>query len=336
MKILIIRLSAMGDIILTTPIIRFIKSKFPNSEIDFLTSKQFADIYIDNTQINKIIYYDKSNTISQVLKQKKELISQNGLYDIVIDLQNNLRSRIFKFGIAKSYYKISKRRLHKLMLVYFKKSCFQYRHVVDNYLLSIESLNIPKDNRGAELFLDSVTEPIDKNFLNKPIIAIAPGAHHFTKRMPVSKYIQVIQSIKKNIDCRFALIGGLSDTELCSDIMVKLDNIEFINLCGKLDIRQTAKAIEQCSAIVTNDTGVMHIATAVGIPIAAIFGSTVKEFGFEPYRANYKIFESEVNCRPCTHIGRAECPKGHFNCMTFIDTESISAWIVNEILKSHK
>jgi lipopolysaccharide heptosyltransferase II len=335
MKILIIRLSAMGDIILTTPIVRFIKSKYPDSKIDFLSSKQFIDIYVDNPYINKIISYDKSSNISQILNQKSELISEFGTYDIIIDLQNNLRSKIFKFGLGKSYYNISKKRLHKLMLVNFKRSCFETAHIVDNYYHSIMALKTIKDNLGTELFLDSIYDIIDTNIYGKkPIIAIAPGAHHFTKRMPVTKYIQIINSINSKIDCHFALIGANDDSDLCSEIISKLDNIEFINLCGKLSIRQTAKAIKQCTAIITNDTGVLHIASAVNIPIAAVFGSTVKEFGFEPYYAEYKIFEVELKCRPCTHIGRANCPKGHFNCMRLINTDSIVNWVIDRVLNS--
>lgn len=333
MRILIIRLSAMGDIILTTPIVRFIKNSIPNCTIDFLVTDKFSDIFTDNPYIDNIILYDKSLSIAEIKLQKQRILNEHGKYDIIIDLQNNLRSKIFKSGLADKYYKIQKRRLHKLLLVNLKRSIFENRHIVDNYCKAIEKLTIKKDKQPNQIFIDGIDEIFEKK---KTTIAIAPGAHHFTKRLPISKYVEIINNIKKTIDFQLIIVGGKQDIILGEQIIKDTKLNDTINLCGSLSIRETAKAISRCDAVICNDTGVMHIASCFDIPIAAIFGSTVQELGFTPYNSDYKVFEVDLNCRPCSHIGKSKCPKGHFNCMNLIDTNDISEWIIYKISKSPK
>jgi heptosyltransferase-2 len=325
-KILIIRLSSMGDVILTSNLTRCLKNQFPQAQIDYLVSTSFTEVILNNPYINNIIEYRKDLSFFDNLNFKNKLLKEHGQWDLIIDLQNNLRSGIFSFNAGKYRLKVKKNRLHKLSLVYFKKSLINDFSVPFNYLNTVLPVGVRDDNEGLELWLpeeknNPVYPPLlkdkkDPDCNNK--IAVAPGAYHFTKRMPPDKFVELINLLSNNGDFKFVLIGGKSDKDICDYIALKVDrNIE--NKSGSISIAETTRIIDSCSLLITNDTGVMHIAAARRKPIVAIFGSTVPEFGFSPFRVPNKIVINRVLCQPCTHIGRAKCPKGHFNCMNKID-----------------
>ncbi len=322
-KFLFIRLSSMGDILLTSPVIRSIRAKFPNSEIHFLVAKQFKDVLLGNPNIDKLLIYDKSKSMSEILQWKNKLISDFGKYDYVIDLHNNLRSKIFRKNLAAKIYSIPKRRLHKLALVNFKRSPFKAIHVVDNYFKAVQQLEVYPDSGGLDI-TQSPNFTIFKYFTKSDtkIIAIAPGAAHFTKRLPSQKYIEIINLLNQSGDFSFVLIGGLADKELCNTIQESASG-QIINLSGELSISETAKAIGESDLLITNDTGVMHIGAAVQTPLIAVFGSTTPSLGFSPYNCIHQIIEANLPCRPCTHIGLKECPKRHFNCMNLIESQNV-------------
>ena len=322
-KFLFIRLSSMGDILLTTPVIRAIRNQFPNARIDYLVSKPFADVLAGNPYIDNLLIYDKSKSTAEILEWKKELISNSGKYDFAIDLQNNLRSKVFRSGIADKIYSIPKRRLHKLALVNFKHSPYRAIHVVDNYFKAVNDLNTYPDELGLDISASAEFD-LRRFFSNadNQIIAIAPGAAHFTKRLPIDKYRAVIAKLNQSGDFNFALIGGHSDRELCDALAQSHGRI--VNFAGELSINQTAKAIADSDLLITNDTGVMHIGAAVQTPLIAVFGSTTQELGFTPYKCSHRIIEVPLPCRPCTHIGLKECPRKHFNCMNTINVDEIA------------
>ena len=226
-KILIIRLSSMGDIVLTTPIVRNIKNHYKDAEIDFLAGSQFIEIIKYNPYITKIIEYDKSLNLREILKYKDDLIKHNNnkKYDIVIDLQNNLRSRIFRFGLGRKVFSIKKNRIYKLCLVHCKrKISTKFSHIVQNYKKSYKALNITDDEFGLELWLPE--DLSDNNYIHdrdskgKPTlkIGIAPGAFHFTKRYPIEKYIELIKKLKDSFNCQIEMIGGKADEQICNQI----------------------------------------------------------------------------------------------------------------------
>lgn len=340
MKILLIRLSSMGDIILTSAFVRILKTQIPECEIHFLVVGKFSEIFKYNPYINKVIEYDKSNTFSQNLKFKK-LLKENELnnskYDLIIDLQKNLRSRVFRFNMGKRVFSIKKNRLHKLSLVHCKKPLIKTVPVAEIYYNSIRKLNLPDDKLGLELWLEkdrTAGKYIPHNRINttdRLNIALAPGATHFTKRWLPDYYIELIELINKEYKCAITLIGGKDDKPLCDYIQ---DNLVFDikNESGSQSIQKTAEIIAQQNLLVTNDTGVMHIAAARQVPVIAIFGSTVTNFGFSPYRCKNIVVERSIPCRPCTHIGRAECPKKHFKCMKEISPKDVFG-NVEEMLK---
>lgn len=322
-SICILRLSSLGDIVLTSVLLRCIKYKFPEANIVFVVAEKYADIIKYNPHCSHIVTVDTKNGINELFKKRKELLHYNNgeKFDIVLDLHRNIRTGIIRLGIGKQYGLINKFRKQKLELVHKKKGKGEpIVHIVDRYMQTAEKWGIVNDGKGLELWLES--EKKKKEYApdtviqsKQKIIGVAPGARHFTKRYPVEKFIDLLKGIKKKFpEIQFSLFGGEEEKELCSIIEKQVaDDVR--NYAGLLSVLDSAAEIDRCSLMISNDSGLMHIAAARRVPIIAIFGSTVKEFGFTPYMVNNVIMETDMSCRPCSHIGRDSCPLGHFECM---------------------
>jgi ADP-heptose:LPS heptosyltransferase len=321
-KILIIRLSSIGDIILTTELVRLTKLKFAGSEIDFLVSKHFSNVLAHNPNIDNLILYDKNKSRNEILSNRKE-------YDLVIDLQNNSRSKQFSKNISENILRYKKNRFKKLLLVYFKTRNNPVPPIPSVYLDCLSEFGIKSDGKGLEFWLVDERKkytPLSRtksNIIRK--IGLAPGAHHLTKQWPKEYFKQLILDLNEKYDnIIFYIFGGENEINTSEFICGNLKNINITDFTGKLTISQTAEKIDRCDLFISNDTGLAHIAAARKVNLAVIFGSTVPEFGFSPYGTNSVIIENnDINCRPCTHIGRTKCPKSHFNCMKDINSREI-------------
>jgi ADP-heptose:LPS heptosyltransferase len=310
-KILVIRLSSLGDILLTTPVVGTLRKKFPKAQIDFLIKKQFADVYLCNPNVNKKIIYRKES--ASVLN--KEL--NEAKYDLIIDLQNNWRSRSLTRGISGNLLRFKKPTFKKLLLVWFKINLLKEQKSIVTYYS--EAADVDPDAKVLELFLPNDLKP--RLAGNKKFIGFCPGARHFTKRWPAEYYIQLGNELT-NLGYQIVLLGGTSEKDLCVDIAGQISNS--INLQGEDNLLQVAVDMQRCECIVTNDSGLMHTAAAAGVPVIAIFGSTVREFGFSPYGVKNLILENNfLSCRPCSHIGRSNCPKKHFKCMKEVTPQGV-------------
>jgi lipopolysaccharide heptosyltransferase II len=324
-KILIIRLSSMGDIVLTTAFVRILKNKFPDAEIDFLLNDSFADIYKFNPHISKIIRYNKNYNAKQIKELKNSLKD----YDYIFDLQKNRRSLFLTKGISGEICKIKKDYLNKLSLVYFKRSLYpEIRTIHQKYMDTASVLDLKDDEKGLEIWLEKEEKTkIYDATPYKNTIVLAPGAFHNTKKWLPERFKELAEKIIEDTAFDIKLTGGKGDADVCGYIAGSNHRIQ--NYAGKTSILETAELINGCRAIVTNDTGVMHIAVARQVPTIAIFGSTVKDFGFAPFRAKHKIIEKDISCRPCTHIGRKKCPKQHFRCMADITVDDVYYELIN-------
>lgn len=318
-KILIVRLSSMGDIVLTTAFARNIRNHFPDSKIDFILNKQFSDIYNYNPYVDNIIAYDKTFSKSDI----NQLKSEAGKYDYIFDLQKNRRSYEFTSGLSDNILRIKKNYLHKISLVYLKKGLHkEIKTIHSKYMDTAMSLGIKDDGKGLELWTESdVKSGKYDTKAKKNQIVIAPGAFHYTKRWLPERYKYLAEMITEKTDFEIALTGGKQDKEICS--FIAGNNKRIKSYAGETSISETAELVNGSRAIVTNDTGVMHIAAARQVPTIAIFGSTVQEFGFAPFRVVHNVIEKDIKCRPCTHIGRNKCPLGHFKCMKDISAEDV-------------
>ena len=260
-----------------------------------------------------------------MIAKANELKSEN--FDFVIDLHHNIRTLIFKKILGIKAFSFPKLNFEKWLLVNFKLNKMPPVPIVDRYFKPAEKLGITNDNKGLDYFLPT---PFSFNYeldLNKPYIAWAIGAQHFTKRFPVHK----IKAICHQLKIPIYLLGGKEDETNGNEIAGNT-NANIINLCGKLSLHQSAFVIKNCALLITNDTGLMHIGAAYQKPIISLWGNTTPLLGMSAYYGNSNVkqtlFENmNLTCRPCSKIGNHHCPKKHFKCMEDLNNESIEAEI---------
>ncbi|MCD6112370.1 MAG: glycosyltransferase family 9 protein [Bacteroidales bacterium] len=317
-KILIIRFSSIGDIVLTTPVIRCLKKQLKNSEIHYLTKKQFVPVLKQNPYIDKIISLEKK--LSALIPELKK---EN--YDFIVDLHKNIRTKYVIFKLRKPYSAFNKLNIKKWILVNFKINLLPKIHIVDRYFKTVKKLNVKNDNAGLDYFIpenDEINLSTLSSKLNDGYIAFVIGGNHFTKLFPSQKIINICNKINKPA----IILGGKEDKQR-GDYIKKQTGNNVINVCGLYNINQSASIIKQADIVITNDTGLMHIAAAFNKKIISVWGNTVPEFGMYPYLTNENksiIFETKgLKCRPCTKIGFKKCPKKHFNCMNNINENEI-------------
>jgi len=318
LKILVIRFSSIGDIVLTTPIIRCLKKQLPQAEIHFLIKKNFYPVIRNNPNIDKVYCY--TGSFHQTLKELQE-----EKYNYIIDLQHNIRSNRFKRQLGVQSFTVNKINFKKWLYVTFKLNFLPKKHIVDRYFETVQTLNVFNDGQGLEFYstkeADEVLTFLNEN-LRKGYLLFVVGAAHNTKQIPQNKAIEIINDAEKPV----VLVGGESDRakaeELCRELTV-----EYYNFTGKTTLEQTAVLIREAKVVITPDTGAMHIAAAYNKPIVSLWGNTVPEFGMYPYMPEsnnrYYLAEVKLPCRPCTKIGYNRCPLGHFNCMQKQNIEAI-------------
>ena len=319
-KILIIRFSSIGDIVLTTPIIRCLKKQLPDAEIHYLTKEQFYPVIKKNPYINKI-HLLKDNLEETI----SELKAEN--YDHIIDLHKNIRSLFVKKKLRKPSSSFCKINFYKWLIVNFKINRLPDLHIVDRYFKSVKKLNITNDGEGLDYFIPEDEEininDLPENFRNG-YIGFVIGGKHVTKILPEEKVVSICKKIKKPI----ILLGGTEDKKAGENIQKQIGNNVF-NSCGEFSINQSASLVKNAEKIITNDTGLMHIAAAFKKEITSVWGNTIPAFGMFPYlpekeKNKSKIIEvKNLKCRPCSKIGFDKCPKKHFDCMNAIDESEI-------------
>lgn len=307
LKILVVRFSSIGDIVLTTPVVRMLKKQL-NAQVHYLTKSSYVSLLKNNPYIDSV--YQIENSISEVIADlKKEK------YDYVIDLHSNLRTQILKFRLGMPAKSFNKLNMEKFMLTNFKLDNMPKIHIVDRYLETVKHLGVKNDNQGLDFFL-SANDKLDISIFPKNYIVFVIGGQHATKILPNEKIISIIKKVNKPV----LLIGGPEDAHRGEEIAKACDKV--VNTCGKYSILQSASLVQQATMVITHDTGMMHIAAAFNKKIYSVWGNTVPEFGMYPYLESEQSKRIEVkglNCRPCSKIGYDKCPKGHFKCMQEID-----------------
>ena len=306
LKILVVRFSSIGDIVLTTPVVRMLKTQL-NTEVHFLTKAPYVSLFKNNPYVDSVFQIDKS--INEVISDLKK---EN--YDNVIDLHSNLRTQILKLKLGVSAKSFNKLNWEKFLLTNFKTNILPDVHIVDRYLDTIKFLGITNDNKGLDFFL-SDADKVDLVEFQKDYIAFVIGGQHATKILPTAKIISICKKLNKAV----LLIGGPDDKARGDEISKESGAI---NACGDYSLLQSAFLIKNSAYVISHDTGMMHIAAAFKKKIYSVWGNTIPEFGMYPYLSdkNSKMIEvQDLSCRPCSKIGYDKCPKGHFKCMQEID-----------------
>ncbi len=306
MKVLVIRFSSIGDIVLTSPVVRALKEQ-SNAEVHFLTKSPFIPVLEHNPNIDKI------HTISSVFEKTITDLKKEK-FDYIIDLHHNLRSLRFKKALKIPSFSFNKLNIEKWLLVNLKWNRMPNVHIVDRYIENCKTLGITNDQKGLDYFISEKEEvsldslaPIFK----QGYIALVIGAQHSTKRLPLKHLAKFCKESTKPI----IVLGGKDDAANGWHLE-QIDSNRIYNACGKYSINQSASLVKQSEVVVSNDTGLMHIAAAFKKKILMIWGNTMPEFGMYPYQTEHVNFEVKgLSCRPCSKIGYEACPKKHFHCM---------------------
>jgi ADP-heptose:LPS heptosyltransferase len=324
MKILVIRFSSIGDIVLTTPVVRCLKNQL-DCEVHYATKKEYASVLYGNPYIDKFHFLEKD--LDGLVKQLKD-----EKFDHVIDLHNNLRTSHIKLRLGGKWSRFSKLNIPKWLLVNFKTNRLPDVHIVHRYIQTAEKLGITYDGKGLDFFIKPEDEldvlrllPVE---FRENYVCLVPGAKFATKSIPVDKCLEIIQHITRPI----VILGGPAETEAGEEITRLSNRNDVLNLCGKISLGKSAAAIKHAYSIITADTGLMHMAASFDKKIVSVWGNTVPEFGMYPLLpedGNGQSIISEVKdlpCRPCSKIGYAKCPKGHFKCMKDQESAFISQY----------
>jgi ADP-heptose:LPS heptosyltransferase len=323
MKVLILRFSSIGDIVLTTPVIRCLK-KNTGAEIHYAVKAAYSSIVENNPHISKVhVLRDYMEEIIEPIKKEK--------YDLIIDLHHNLRTLQIKKALkkvpSKSFHKLN---VEKWLLTALKINRMPAVHIVDRYMKTVEHLGVRNDGMGLDYFIPKIDEVKESDI---PAAHLAGyygfviGAAHGTKQLPAEK----VKEICARVDHPVMLLGGKDDYQTGKEIAAA-DPFKIYNACGKFNLNESADLVRRAKCIVTNDTGLMHMAAAFKKPIISLWGNTVPAFGMTPYYGHYNIQNAMVEvrglrCRPCSKIGYDACPRGHFKCMNQIHNEDVVTWI---------
>lgn len=310
-KVLIIRFSSIGDIVLTSPILRAIKEQKPGTQIHYLTKKAYQAVLEHNPHIDQLFLLEESmNSLLKKLKKEN--------YDLIIDLHKNLRSQRIKFALKKPCVSFDKLNREKWWMVRFKKNHLPKVHIVDRYFKELDKFDILNDHKGLEYF-NGIENNLNLNGFEEVIqqkyVALVLGGTYYTKQIPEEKLYELLERLKYKI----VLLGGSGEVDLSKKLQNKYPE-KIINPIGKASLNQSAEFIRKSQFVITGDTGLMHIAAAYQKKIFSIWGNTIPEFGMTPYlpqkHENSHILEvKNLSCRPCSKLGYHSCPKKHFNCM---------------------
>ncbi|MEO9869369.1 glycosyltransferase family 9 protein [Ekhidna sp.] len=318
MKILVIRFGDFSQVLLTTPVIRILKTSL-NAKVFYLTNNANAELLAENPYLNQI--FDLTHSIA-ILKKEN--------FDVVIDLQGNLKSRRITFILNKKRFSIKKERFKYWLFANFKLNRLSKEHIVQRFLDVIKPLNVEEDNLGLDFFIPERDE-VEKSWLPEThqngYAAVCIGGKYSTRRLPKNRLIELCDRINKPI----VLVGNKNDSETAVEIeaFFKQGTIDeekeieelnkkavIFNACGKFNFNQLASLLKNANWVFTHDNEMMHVAAALKKQIYSIWGNTVPEFGKYPYRTQFTIFENtKLSCRPCSKEGFSKCPKGHFKCM---------------------
>jgi ADP-heptose:LPS heptosyltransferase len=339
MKFLIIRFSSIGDIVLTTPVVRCLKKQIATAEVHYLTKSSFRPILSANPYIDKIHYFEKDLSGVVAALQQED-------FDYVIDLHHNLRTLKVKRALGKKSFSFSKLNIEKWLYTNFKCPPLPDKHIVDRYMDTISVFGVNNDGAGLDYFIPREEEigPAEIPTAHQAgYVGLVIGAALATKKMPLHKLKEICKSIEHPV----ILLGGPEDVKEGEELAA-IDPVKIYNACGKFSLNESAGLVRMAKLVVTNDTGLMHIAAAFKRPVISVWGNTVPEFGMYPYYGDnylnnfrggiaergrpglgeggrpYDVVEVKgLSCRPCSKIGYKKCPRGHFKCMELIGADAL-------------
>jgi lipopolysaccharide heptosyltransferase II len=306
----------MGDVILTTPLVRALRQAHPEAWISYVTKRLYAPLLAHNPRVNEVIELPADGRLGDLARTLRERHFTHGL-----DLHGSLRSRALRWMVGGRWRGYPKRRLARSILIRTKRDVFRdRRHVVERYFDAARGLGVAPDGAPADLFLPRPKLDGARRFLvsqalgtSRSLVALAPGAAHWTKRWPVRHWQRLATQLTLS-GYDVVVLGGPAEQNVGEEIAAAGDQ-QAASAAGRFDLLGTAALLKEARCVVVGDTGVMHMATAVGVPVVTLFGPTVRAFGYPPYQARATILEEDLPCRPCSAMGGPRCPLGHHHCL---------------------
>jgi lipopolysaccharide heptosyltransferase II len=325
-NILAVRFSSIGDILLITPLLRAIRHAYPSARLTVVTKREYLPLLSHNPHVHRVIGLAPGRSLASLATELR-----GERYTDLLDLHDNLRSRVLRVLVPGRWRSYPKHRLARALLVHAKRNRYRDRRPVsERYFSSVKHLQVVPDGAPPEFFIGpeatgEVTDWLESVGIRpgSGFVAVAPGAAHSTKRWPVAQWRGLIERIERDGD-RIVIVGGPADTGIAAEVAAALPDGK-ANAAGKFGLQGTGAILQRARALVSGDTGVMHMATGVATPVVALFGPTVEAFGFFPYTRRARVVELPLGCRPCSTQGGPRCPLGHHRCMVEIDADSVHA-----------
>ena len=328
-RILLIRLSSLGDILLMTPLVDLLRGACPNAKIDVLTKAEFRDLLRSHPAITRLLTFGSEQPLRYTLT---DLCAET--YDLALDLHCTPRSQLLLRRLrARRKQTYNKRVLRRALLVGLGLNTLRsMTPVPELYAAPLRRLGLKGPLGSPTMHLDpQSTEDMEAHIarclpdaFNRPLLAIAPGARWPTKRWPAERFAAVAQELARERGAAVVILGGPDEAHLASALYDSLE-VPAINVAGSLSLMHSAALLSRCRLLIGNDSGLMHMATALRVPVVAIFGPTVQEFGFYPFQARAEVVSEPLSCRPCSTKGSLHCPRGHHACMQDISTARVLA-----------
>lgn len=333
---LIIRLSSVGDVVLSSPLIRALRRSRPGARIDFLVKSSCAELVRSNPHLSGVIEFPAGAGLAALFALRRRI--QRERYGLIVDLHDSLRSRLLCAGSPR-VVRVRKRKFARFLLVRLKRDLYHRLGgappVAERYLETVCGLGVRDDGGGAEVFVPPRDAEEAQALLareglqdTRPVIGVCPSARHPTKIWPPERFAAVAAALAHEQGGAVLLFGAAEERELCGDVAREIarrrPQITVVNTCGRMTLMGTAALMDRCALVLCNDSGLMHVAAARKRRVVAVFGPTVRQFGFFPSGTTSAVVEHpSLECRPCTHIGGAACPLGHFRCMREITEERV-------------
>jgi len=323
-NILLVRFSAIGDILLTTPLLRALRARHPGARITYVTRTAFVPLLAHNPHLTEVIGWERGTPLSALAGRLRKAGFTHQL-----DLHGSLRSRLLRWRVGGRWTTYPKHRVPRAVLIRTKRSIYRdVRPVAERYFDAAGDLDVQPDGGPAQCFLSASSTRDAERFLeaadiglSRQLIALAPGAAHATKRWPIHHWTELSHRLI-GMGNDIVVVGGPEDAGLAERLSPAFRG-RGASAAGRFDLAGTAALLRRARALISGDTGVMHLATAVGTPVVALFGPTVERFGFFPYRAKAAVVQKDLSCRPCSAHGSARCPRKHHRCLQDLMPEEV-------------
>ena len=328
--VLLVRFSSIGDILLTTPLVRALARRHPEAKLVYVTKRAMAPLVADNPHLTDVVTLEPGEPMRHLARRLRALAPTHGL-----DLHGSVRSASLRLLVRCRWSGYRKRKLARALLIGTKLDAYRRRApgpVAERYFEAARRLDTQPDGGPPEFCLGpGATDRAgrwlaERGLAGARLAALAPGAAHATKRWPVAHWSALAERLG-TAGYRPVVVGGPEDRGLAQQLVAEGAGNAVASAAGEFSLQETGALLARARVVVSGDTGVMHMATAVGTPVVALFGPTVSQFGFFPYRAPAAVLERALDCRPCSATGTAACPLGHHRCLTDITPEEVAATV---------